>query len=76
MKAMLRLLPLALTALTGCQVANQMNAQINASTEAIHANREAVECDTVTIRRNAQAIRESNQTLIENLDHIEKMSKS
>jgi hypothetical protein len=74
-KRSLIVLPLALIALTSCSVINQLNCEIYQSTDAINANREAVEGSTEVIRQNGALIRESTRALNENRRNLEAAAK-
>lgn len=60
--------------LTGCGTAREMICLIDQSTEAIHANREAIEYDTMLINENARVVHESTLMLKENERHLKTLS--
>lgn len=72
MKKSFLVIPLLGIALESCNIAQT----IDASTQAIHCNREAVEESTRAVYRNLEAVEESSKTIDENKRLIEEMSKS
>jgi hypothetical protein len=74
-KRSLIILPLALMTLTSCSTINQLNCLIYQSTDAINANREAVDDSTEVIRQNGALIRESTRALNENRRNLEAATK-
>lgn len=69
------LFPIVLLGLTSCSQITRMNNLIYDSTDAIDANRDAVERSTCVIRRNAELIEETNRAIEINRKHLEAISK-
>ena len=64
-----------LVASASCGTIQQMNTLVTDSTCSIHANREAVEYDTMVIQENARIISESTSTIQENRRLIDESTR-